>query len=117
VRQLQAESVSRQRFALEVARLIQQNFLPKRIPDLPGWRIAAHCRPYSTSRRRTMNSGGIGLLVILLVRAQRQAQRVLGYGLSERYRQTFQPTRLDEAMSVHDDEYQPLAAVNGEQAD
>ena len=41
---------------------------------------------------------------------------MLGFGLSEHYRQTFQPTRLDEAMSVHDDEYQPLAAVNGEQA-
>ena len=32
-------------------------------------------------------------------------------------RATIQLTCLDEAMSVHDDEYQPLAAVNGEQAD
>ena len=42
---------------------------------------------------------------------------MLGYGLSEHCRQTFRPTRLDEAMSVHDEESQPLAAVNGEQAD
>ena len=33
-----------------------------------------------------MNSGGIGLLVTLLVRAQRQRQRVLAFGLSDHYR-------------------------------
>jgi serine phosphatase RsbU (regulator of sigma subunit)/NAD(P)-dependent dehydrogenase (short-subunit alcohol dehydrogenase family) len=30
---------------LEVAGLIQQNFLPKSLPDLPGWRVAAFYRP------------------------------------------------------------------------
>ena len=30
---------------LEVARLIQQNFLPKELPDLPGWQVAAYYRP------------------------------------------------------------------------
>jgi len=30
---------------LEVARLIQQNFLPKELPDLDGWQIAAYYRP------------------------------------------------------------------------
>ncbi len=45
-----------------------------------------------------MNSGGIGLLVMLLVRAQRNRQRVLAYGLSEHYRQIFELTRLDEAV-------------------
>ena len=30
---------------LEVARLIQLNFLPKRLPDLPGWDMAACYRP------------------------------------------------------------------------
>src|SRR5215204_2467723 len=29
----------------EVARLIQQNFLPKELPDLPGWQVAAYYRP------------------------------------------------------------------------
>ena len=58
-----------------------------------------------------MNSGGIGLLVTLLVRAQRQHQRVLAYGLSEHYRQIFELTRLDEAMSIHDSEEEALAVA------
>jgi anti-sigma B factor antagonist len=58
-----------------------------------------------------MNSGGIGLLVTLLVRAQRQRQRVLAFGLSEHYRQIFELTRLDEAVSIHDDEAAALEAA------
>jgi anti-sigma B factor antagonist len=58
-----------------------------------------------------MNSGGIGLLVTLLVRAQRQRQRVLAYGLSDHYRQIFELTRLDEAVGIHDDEEQALEAA------
>src|SRR3954452_24018018 len=58
-----------------------------------------------------MNSGGIGLLVTLLVRAQRQHQRVLAFGLSEHYRQIFELTRLDEAMSIHDSEDEALEAA------
>jgi anti-sigma B factor antagonist len=58
-----------------------------------------------------MNSGGIGLLVTLLVRAQRQRQRVLAYGLSEHYRQIFELTRLDEAVSIHADEAEALEAA------
>jgi len=47
VREQEAEAATRQRFEqeLEVARLIQQNFLPKDLPDLPGWQIAAYYRP------------------------------------------------------------------------
>jgi anti-sigma B factor antagonist len=56
-----------------------------------------------------MNSGGIGLLVTLLVRAQRQHQRVLAYGLSDHYRQIFELTRLDEAVGIHDSEQDALA--------
>ena len=59
-----------------------------------------------------MNSGGIGLLVTLLVRAQRQRQRVLAYGLSDHYRQIFELTRLDEAVGIHDSEPDTLAAAN-----
>jgi anti-sigma B factor antagonist len=58
-----------------------------------------------------MNSGGIGLLVTLLVRAQRQRQRVLAYGLSDHYRQIFELTRLDEAVGIHDNEQDALAAA------
>jgi anti-sigma B factor antagonist len=58
-----------------------------------------------------MNSGGIGLLVTLLVRAQRQRQRVLAFGLSEHYRQIFELTRLDEAVGIHESEGDALAAA------
>jgi anti-sigma B factor antagonist len=58
-----------------------------------------------------MNSSGIGLLVTLLVRAQRNRQRILAYGLSEHYRQIFQLTRLDEVIAIHDSEAAALAAA------
>ena len=57
-----------------------------------------------------MNSGGIGMLVTLLVRGQRRQQRLAAAGLSEHYRQIFQLTRLDEAITVHDDVAAALAA-------
>jgi len=60
-----------------------------------------------------MNSGGIGLLVTLLVRAQRHHQHVLAYGLSDHYRQIFEVTRLDEAVGIHDSEAEALAAARG----
>ena len=58
-----------------------------------------------------MNSGGIGLLVTLLVRARLRSQRLLAYGLSEHYRQIFELTRLDEAIGIHDTEQDALAAA------
>ena len=58
-----------------------------------------------------MNSGGIGLLVTLLVRANRQGQRLLAFGLSEHYRQIFELTRLDEAVGIHDTEAAALEAA------
>jgi len=59
-----------------------------------------------------MNSGGIGLLVTLLVRAQRAGQRLLAIGLSEHYREILALTRLDEAIGIHDDEGAALAAAS-----
>jgi anti-anti-sigma factor len=58
-----------------------------------------------------MNSSGIGLLVTLLVRAKREGQQVSAYGLSDHYRQIFELTRLDEVISVHDDEDQAVGAA------
>jgi anti-sigma B factor antagonist len=58
-----------------------------------------------------MNSGGIGLLVTLLVRTQRAGQRLLAVGLSAHYRQILALTRLDEAIAIHDDEPAALAAA------
>lgn len=58
-----------------------------------------------------MNSSGIGLLVTLLIRANRQKQRVAAYGLSEHYRHIFELTRLSEAITIYDSEAAALAAA------
>lgn len=60
-----------------------------------------------------MNSGGIGLLVTLLVRAQRGHQELRAFGLNEHYRQILSLTRLDEAITIHADETSALAAADG----
>lgn len=58
-----------------------------------------------------MNSGGIGLLVTMLVRTQRAGQRLLAAGLSEHYCQILSLTRLDEAIAIHDTADAALAAT------
>jgi anti-sigma B factor antagonist len=58
-----------------------------------------------------MNSGGIGLLVTLLVRANRHSKQLLAFGLSDHYRQIFELTRLDEAIGIHDTVSDALAAA------
>lgn len=58
-----------------------------------------------------MNSGGIGLLVTMLVRAQRHGQKVCAFGLSDHYKQIFQLTRLDDAISIYDTEQDALASA------
>jgi anti-sigma B factor antagonist len=58
-----------------------------------------------------MNSSGIGLLVTLLIRANRQKQRMLAYGLSEHYKHIFELTRLNEAIAIYDDEAAAVAAA------
>jgi anti-sigma B factor antagonist len=55
-------------------------------------------------RLEYMNSSGIGLLVTLLIRVNREKQRLLTYGLSEHYRSIFQITRLDDAIGIYDSE-------------
>ncbi|HUG14651.1 MAG TPA: SpoIIE family protein phosphatase [Thermomicrobiales bacterium] len=47
VQQQEAEAREHERIEqeLRVAQLIQQQFLPKAIPNLPGWQIAAHYQP------------------------------------------------------------------------
>jgi anti-sigma B factor antagonist len=58
-----------------------------------------------------MNSSGIGLLVTLLVRTKRKGQRLAAFGLNDHYREIFQLTRLDEAITIHDDEASALAGA------
>jgi anti-sigma B factor antagonist len=58
-----------------------------------------------------MNSGGIGMLVTLLVRANRQNQELAAFGLSHHYREIFELTRLDEAITIYDSERSALAGT------
>jgi anti-sigma B factor antagonist len=59
-----------------------------------------------------MNSSGIGLLVTLLIRVNREKQRLLTYGLSSHYQNIFQITRLDDAIGVYDSEEEAVRAAD-----
>ena len=82
---------------------------------MEAYRLACQSEPHGVVLDFTgldyMNSSGIGLLVTLLVRARRAHQQLSAYGLSDHYRQIFELTRLDEVITVHDDEEQAVAAV------
>lgn len=83
-------------------------------PLMAAWNEA------STERKRSivlnfrnleyLNSSGIGLLVTLLVRANRQQQRLIACGLNEHYRHIFELTRLNDAIHIYDDVAAALAA-------
>ena len=60
-----------------------------------------------------MNSGGIGLLVTLLVRAKRNRHRLLAFGLTEHYREIFEITRLADFMTIVADEATAVEADAG----
>lgn len=60
-----------------------------------------------------MNSSGIGLVVTLLIRSQRQQQRLIAFGLSEHYQHIFELTRLNEAINMYGSEQEALAAARG----
>lgn len=57
-----------------------------------------------------MNSSGIGLLVTLLIRANRHSQQLVAVGLSEHYYHIFELTRLNEAVRIFATEADALAA-------
>lgn len=58
-----------------------------------------------------MNSSGIGLLVTLLIRVNRQKQHLQAYGLSDHYQRIFELTRLNEAIGIYNSEADVLAAA------
>lgn len=60
-----------------------------------------------------MNSSGIGLLVTLLIRAQRQGQRLMAYGLTDHYSEIFELTRLNEAITLFASEGEAIASLSG----
>ncbi len=59
-----------------------------------------------------MNSSGIGLLVTLLIRVNRQKQRLVACGLTDHYQQIFELTRLNEAITIFPTESDALSALN-----
>ena len=59
-----------------------------------------------------MNSSGIGLLVTLLIRINREKQQLLTYGLSDHYRSIVEITRLDDAIAIHDSKEEAVRATN-----
>ena len=59
-----------------------------------------------------MNSSGIGLLVTLLIRINREKQRLLTYGLSDHYVEIFEITRLSDYMGVFRDEESAMSETS-----
>jgi anti-sigma B factor antagonist len=58
-----------------------------------------------------MNSSGIGLLVTLLIRANRQGQQLIAVSMSEHYRHIFDLTGLNQAITIHETEADALAEL------
>ena len=58
-----------------------------------------------------MNSSGIGLLVTLLIRINRQKQQLWACSLSDHYRYIFELTRLDDAIRIFGSETEALNAA------
>ncbi len=56
-----------------------------------------------------LNSIGIGMLIMLVIRAQRQGVKIAGCGLSEHYQKIFQLTRLDQVIHIYESEEIALA--------
>jgi anti-sigma B factor antagonist len=56
-----------------------------------------------------MNSGGIGVLVALLLRAERDGRRLMAVGLGSHYREILALTRLDQRIALHVTEAEALA--------
>jgi anti-sigma B factor antagonist len=59
-----------------------------------------------------MNSSGIGVLVTLPIRVNREMQRLLTCGLSEHYRNIFQIILLDDAIATYDSEEEAVLAAS-----
>lgn len=65
------------------------------------------------SRLEYMNSSGIGLLVTLLIRMNRKRQRLFAFGLTDHYKNIFDLTRLNEAISIFETEADAVKAATG----
>ena len=59
-----------------------------------------------------MNSSGIGLLITLLIRANRQSQHLAAVGLNPHFQRIFELTRLRDAIPNYRSEAEALAGMN-----
>lgn len=66
---------------------------------------------FNFSKMDYMNSFGMGMLVTLLIRARREKKNIVGYGLSEHYRNIFSITRLDQVIPIYPNEEVALASA------
>lgn len=58
-----------------------------------------------------MNSFGIGMLVMLLIRARREGKNIVGFGLSPHYKGIFELTKIDQVIPIYSTEAIALASA------
>lgn len=68
---------------------------------------------WNFSEMHFLNSSGIGLLVVLLVRARKQNVHMAAYGLNEHFRRLFEMTRLNEVFNLFETEDEALSELLG----
>lgn len=68
---------------------------------------------WNFSKLNFINSSGIGLLVVMLIRARKQNVRMGAYGLNEHFKRLFEMTRLNEVFNVFETENEALTAFLG----
>jgi anti-sigma B factor antagonist len=66
---------------------------------------------FNFSEMSYMNSLGIGMLIVLLVRAKREGKNVVGYGLNDHFKRVFELTRLDQVIPIYSNEEIALASA------
>jgi anti-sigma B factor antagonist len=62
-----------------------------------------------------ISSTGIGTLVTLVIRAQRENKKLAAYGLSDHYKKIFDLTRLDQVIPIYETE--AIALSNADRMD
>ncbi len=68
---------------------------------------------WNFSQLHFINSSGIGLLVVLLVRARKQNIRMGAFGLSNHFKRLFEMTRLNEVFNLYETEDEALSGLLG----
>ena len=69
------------------------------------------------SKLEFMDASGLAMLMTLLTQAQRRKQRLLAYGLSDRYRQVFALTGLSRTVRICASESEAIAAAKAAPAE